>query len=373
MARPLDEKSGPPERRYVVRREHRVHMEKTQTRRLNRWQDTRGSLFGLKLFLIVTAALLSWSAFAEVAAMTPGDSPKESSAAESVPAGVPGPAANPSDPVGGSTLSGEATASPTASPRAQISDVASAVGPLPDALSPWGMFVHADVVVKAVIIGLALASIATWTVLLVKTIQLRAAKRGARRALVILLSARSFLDGAGHFTGQRTAVARLLAAAEDEVDKSRGLSAEGIKERVAWQLERIEVAAGQHIGRGMGILATVGAIAPFVGLFGTVWGIMNSFIGISRAHTTNLAIVAPGIAEALLATAFGLAAAIPAVVIYNVFARSTGSYRAVLSDASVAILRLLSRDLERGALPLNARREPHAADAPALSIVESAE
>jgi biopolymer transport protein ExbB len=123
----------------------------------------------------------------------------------------------------------------------------------------------------------------------------------------------------------------------------------------------------------MGSLATVGAIAPFVGLFGTVWGIMNSFIGISRAHTTNLAIVAPGIAEALLATAFGLAAAIPAVVIYNVFARSTGSYRAVLSDASVAILRLLSRDLERGALPLNARREPHAADAPALSIVESAE
>jgi biopolymer transport protein ExbB len=349
-------------------------MEEAQTRRLDRWQDTRrGSLFGSKLFLIAAALLLSWSAFAEVAPATPGDSPKESGAAVSVPTGAPGPAANPSDPVGSSTPPGEATASPPASPRAQISDVASAVGPLPDALSPWGMFLHADVVVKAVIIGLVLASVATWTVLLVKTIQLRAAKRGARRALVVLLSARSFLDGARHFTGQRTAVARLLAAAEDEVDKSRGLSAEGIKERVAWQLERIEVAAGQHIGRGMGILATVGAIAPFVGLFGTVWGIMNSFIGISRAHTTNLAIVAPGIAEALLATAFGLAAAIPAVVIYNAFARSTGSYRAVLSDASVAILRLLSRDLERDALPLNARREPHAADAPALSIVESAE
>jgi biopolymer transport protein ExbB len=349
-------------------------MKKTQTRRLDRWQDTRrGSLFGFELFLIVVALLLSWSAFAEGAPTTPGDSPKESSAAASVPPGAPGPAANPSSPVESSTLSGEATASPPASPRAQISDVASAVGPLPDALSPWGMFIHADVVVKAVIIGLALASVATWTVLLVKTIQLRAAKRGARRALVILLSARSFLDGARHFTGQRSAVARLLVAAEDELDKSRGLSAEGIKERVAWQLERIEVAAGQHIGRGMGILATVGAIAPFVGLFGTVWGIMNSFIGISRAHTTNLAIVAPGIAEALLATAFGLAAAIPAVVIYNAFARSTGSYRAVLSDASVAILRLLSRDLERGTLPLGARREPHAADAPTLSIVESAE
>jgi biopolymer transport protein ExbB len=259
------------------------------------------------------------------------------------------------------------------SQRAQVSVVTSAGGTLPDALSPWGMFVHADVVVKAVIIGLTLASVATWTVLLVKTIQLRAARREARRALVILLSARSFLDGARHFAGQRKAVALLLAMAEDEVDKSRGLSAEGIKERVAWQLERIEVAAGHQIGRGMGILATVGAVAPFVGLFGTVWGIMNSFIGISRAHTTNLAIVAPGIAEALLATAFGLAAAIPAVVIYNAFARSTGSYRAVLSDASVAILRLLSRDLDRSAVPLNVRREPHTADAPALSIVESAE
>ena len=253
------------------------------------------------------------------------------------------------------------------------SDPASAGSTLPDALSPWGMFIHADVVVKAVIIGLVLASVATWTVLLVKTLQLGAAKRETRRALAALLAAPSFVDAARQFHGQRTAVALLLATAEDEVTKSRGLAAEGIKERVAWQLERIEVAAGQQIGRGMGVLATVGAVAPFVGLFGTVWGIMNSFIGISRAHTTNLAVVAPGIAEALLATAFGLAAAIPAVVIYNAFARSTGGYRAVLADASVAMLRLLSRDLDRNTLPLEVRRSPHAVDAPALSIVESAE
>ena len=254
-----------------------------------------------------------------------------------------------------------------------VSEVTSASGTLPDALSPWGMFVHADIVVKAVIIGLTLASVATWTVLLVKTMQLRAAKREARRALPVLLSARSFPDGARQFAGQDNAIGRLLAMAADEMDKSGGLSVEGIKERVAWQLERIEVAAGHQIGRGMGVLATVGAVAPFVGLFGTVWGIMNSFIGISRAHTTNLAVVAPGIAEALLATAFGLAAAIPAVVIYNAFARSTGSYRALLSDASVAILRLLSRDLDRGAARPDVRRGPHTMDAPALSIVESAE
>jgi biopolymer transport protein ExbB len=104
------------------------------------------------------------------------------------------------------------------------------------------------------------------------------------------------------------------------------------------------------------VLATIGSTAPFVGLFGTVWGIMNSFIGISKSQTTNLAVVAPGIAEALLATAFGLAAAIPAVVIYNVFARSISGYRALLGDASAEVLRLVSRDLERPAATSPARR-----------------
>jgi biopolymer transport protein ExbB len=99
--------------------------------------------------------------------------------------------------------------------------------------------------------------------------------------------------------------------------------------------------------RGTGLLATIGATAPFVGLFGTVWGIMNSFIGISKAQTTNLAVVAPGIAEALLATAIGLVAAIPAVVVYNAFARSITGYRALLADASAEVLRLVSRDLDR--------------------------
>jgi biopolymer transport protein ExbB len=99
--------------------------------------------------------------------------------------------------------------------------------------------------------------------------------------------------------------------------------------------------------RGTGALATIGAVAPFVGLFGTVWGIMNSFINISKQHTTNLAVVAPGIAEALLATALGLFAAIPAVVIYNVFSRSIAAYRALHADCTAEVLRLLSRDLDR--------------------------
>ena len=348
-------------------------MDVSQHRQVARKQGNRlGSWFGLELLLIVVVSLLSWNAFADEPGRTSEAATRGSSAAVSIPS-VPSATAGPAAAaIGSSTSPAPAIASSALTPRA-ASDATSAGGTLPDALSPWGMFVHADVVVKAVIIGLILASVATWTVLLVKTIQLGAAKRKARRALRILLSAPSLLDVARHFAGQGKAVALLLATAEDEVDRSRGLAVEGIKERVAWQLERIEVAAGQQMGRGMGVLATVGAVAPFVGLFGTVWGIMNSFIGISRAHTTNLAVVAPGIAEALLATAFGLAAAIPAVVIYNAFARSTGGYRSVLGDASVAILRLLSRDLDRSTSPLDLRRSPHALDAPALSIVESAE
>jgi biopolymer transport protein ExbB len=97
----------------------------------------------------------------------------------------------------------------------------------------------------------------------------------------------------------------------------------------------------------MGVLATIGSTAPFVGLFGTVWGIMNSFINISKSQTTNLAVVAPGIAEALLATAIGLVAAIPAVIIYNHFARGTRTYLELVSRASGAAARLLSRDLDR--------------------------
>jgi len=266
------------------------------------------------------------------------------------------------------------SATPSGSLRAQSSlDATSTAGPLPDELSPWSMFLHADIVVKAVIIGLALASVATWTVLLVKTIQLRLARRAARRASMVLMSSPSLLSAIRQLAGQRSAVIRFLTAAEDELDKSRDLSPEGIKERIAWELERLQGAAARQIGRGMGVLATIGAVAPFIGLFGTVWGIMNSFVGISRAHTTNLAVVAPGIAEALLATAFGLVAAIPAVVIYNVFVRSIGGYRADLTDASVAILRLLSRDLERDNLAVDVRRGPRAADAPALSIAQSAE
>ena len=223
---------------------------------------------------------------------------------------------------------------------------------LPQDLSPWGMFEDADVLVKIVLIGLALASLVTWTVWLAKTFELRSARKQVRQNLRVLNSAATFAQAHEQLRDGESPVALLMQAAGQEIRLSANLRAEGLKERIAWQLERIEMAVSRKISRGTGVLATIGSTAPFVGLFGTVWGIMNSFIGISNAHTTNLAVVAPGIAQALLATALGLFAAIPAVMIYNVLARQTAHYRASLGDASAQVMRLVSRDLDRAKMPM---------------------
>jgi biopolymer transport protein ExbB len=218
---------------------------------------------------------------------------------------------------------------------------------LPRDLSPWGMFLNADIVVKAVMVGLAFASLVTWTVALAKGLEVLMARRRLRHGLRVLSQARSLADAARQLDSGDT-VAALIEAALVEVQVSADASdKDGIKERVALRLSRVEAEAGRRMTRGTGALATIGATAPFVGLFGTVWGIMNSFIGISKQHTTNLAVVAPGIAEALLATALGLFAAIPAVVIYNMFSRSITAYRALYADCTAEVLRLLSRDLDR--------------------------
>jgi biopolymer transport protein ExbB len=226
---------------------------------------------------------------------------------------------------------------------------------LPHDLSPWGMFMGADMVVKAVMIGLAFASLVTWTVWLAKSLELAAAKMRAQRALGRIMEARSLTELAPAMAKQSDPAALMVQAARHEVELSTDAldyaKGEGLKERVTSHLSRIEAQAGRRMARSTGVLATIGSTAPFVGLFGTVWGIMNSFIGISQAQTTNLAVVAPGIAEALLATALGLVAAIPAVVIYNVFARSIAGYRQVLADASAGIERLASRDLDFRAVP----------------------
>ncbi len=229
---------------------------------------------------------------------------------------------------------------------------------LPRDLTPWGMFLNADPIVKGVLIGLLFASIVTWTVWLAKTIEILVARRRVSSALSILPAATSVSTGDERLSATNNEIGRFVAAAITELRLSPDpFERDGIKERIASRLERLEASFSRRISRGTGVLATIGATAPFIGLFGTVWGIMNSFVGISKAHTTNLAVVAPGIAEALLATAFGLAAAIPAVMIYNVFARWTAGYRALLGDGAAEVLRLVSRDLDRpAAAPGSPRR-----------------
>jgi biopolymer transport protein ExbB len=218
---------------------------------------------------------------------------------------------------------------------------------LPRNLSPWGMFVNADIVVKVVMVGLAFASAVTWTIWLAKTVELRRKTVIARRRLGLLERDAALADIAQESRDGRDAVAQIIQSAAREASLSGGVIDDGFRERVALRLDRVEAAMARQVARGTGLLATIGATAPFVGLFGTVWGIMNSFIGISEAHTTNLAVVAPGIAEALLATALGLVAAIPAVVIYNHLTRSIAAYRALIGDASAMVLLLISRQGDR--------------------------
>src|SRR6516165_7377432 len=235
------------------------------------------SCFRAILGLVLALAMLS---MAEVSFAQPAPAPQQ--AVPSSPSQLPpAPAIAPSQ----ATVQGASTDAATAPLDSVSRSVKSTTVTLRE-LSPWSMFLSADIVVKAVMIGLAIASLVTWTIF----------------------------------------IAKMIVRAE-----------------------------ARRIRLGMGLLATIGATSPFIGLFGTVWGIMNSFIGISKSQTTNLAVVAPGIAEALLATAIGLVAAIPAVIIYNHFSRMTKGYLELVSRASGASARLLSRDLDRSHGSLHTR------------------
>ena len=219
---------------------------------------------------------------------------------------------------------------------------------LPEAdMSPWGMYQQADIVVQSAMLGLLLASVITWTIWLAKSLELFAARRQLGRGLQALRQAKDLGEAQRNVPPDSPAGQLLLDAREELQLSATARDPAGTKERVSFRLERLVAASGRQMSKGTGVLATIGATAPFVGLFGTVWGIMNSFIGIAKTQTTNLAIVAPGIAEALLATAMGLVAAIPAVVIYNLFARAIGSYKAQLTDAAAQVLLLVSRDLDQ--------------------------
>lgn len=214
--------------------------------------------------------------------------------------------------------------------------------------SPIRMFMEADWVIKSVMITLLFASIMSWMIFIGRIFLLCQARTGLRRNYRRLDLCVNLREARSVFEKHHTAIGRMVRAAVDEWTRSAHApeTRDGIKERVSGALARVEAGAVRQMSGGMGVLANVASTAPFVGLFGTVWGIMNSFVSISESHTTNLAVVAPGIAEALLATALGLVSAIPAVIFYNFLSRSIGAYRSLLADAASLIERKLSRELD---------------------------
>jgi biopolymer transport protein ExbB len=327
---------------------------------------------------LLAAALMTMTGAAVRAQETPAPAPVETPAtqAQTAPteapaAATPAPAAPaidlaPTPPATPASPDADASPAPLAAPDmpgASATDItppvaepapAVAAEGLPHDLSPWGMFMAADMVVKSVMVGLALASLVTWTVWLAKSFEIFGARRRMRAARALLNDCADLGAARQVFAGQRGVVPLMVRATHEESRASAAAlshsGGDGLKERVGSHLSRIEAEAGRRMTRGTSIIATIGSVAPFVGLFGTVWGIMNSFIGISESQTTNLAVVAPGIAEALLATAMGLVAAIPAVVIYNHLARTITGYRQQLGDISANLERMVSRDLDHGRL-----------------------
>lgn len=222
-------------------------------------------------------------------------------------------------------------------------------------MSPWGMFMMATIVVKIVMVSLVLASIVTWALLISKWLSMAGLNSATNRVLRDFRDSKSLQDAAGKLSrgAAATPAGRMLLAAADELRASgapsTGEKRDHLTSRISARMSIAQAESNQEIGGGMQIFATTGSISPFVGLFGTVYGIMNSFIGIAQSQTTNLAVVAPGIAEALFATAIGLFAAIPAVIFYNYFARAITAYNTRLDNFSGEVLVRLSRQLDTGA------------------------
>lgn len=208
------------------------------------------------------------------------------------------------------------------------------------------MLAAAHWVVQAVSVVLGLGVFATLTVLLHKVAELWLAGHRLRAALALLDRAATLEEAARLLEGRHSAAAEMARVARDEVGRGAG-DRGGLRERVRARIDRVAARSAARWRRGTGVLATVAATAPFIGLFGTVWGIMSSFLAISAEGTTNLAVVAPGIAEALLVTGIGLVAAIPAVMVYNAVQRRVAGLRQDMADAAVAVELLLSRDLDR--------------------------
>jgi biopolymer transport protein ExbB len=221
------------------------------------------------------------------------------------------------------------------------------------------MFIAAKPVVKVVMIGLMLASIFSWTLLITKLLEFRSLNRVSDNFLEAFRGAKSINDmgriaESEEFGGNPLADMAAAAAMEIELSRQAGLQVAGEHRDTTIMRAQAAVAAVQaslarRLSSGMQFLASVGSNGPFIGLFGTVYGIMDSFIGIANTNTTNLAVVAPGIAEALLATGLGLFAAIPSVIFYNYFQTRISAYGARSEGFVAELMNAISRQLDKGA------------------------
>ncbi|MCR5876192.1 tonB-system energizer ExbB [Phenylobacterium sp. J426] len=256
----------------------------------------------------------------------------------------------------------ESTAAPAAAPADGAAGPESADPPTmkhAGKLNVGTMFMDADPVVKVIMIGLALASVFTWTLLLTKSLEFRALNRVTDNFLENFRGAKSINDMnriamSEEFDGNPLADMAAAAAQEIELSRQAGLQITGEHRdstiyRAQAAVGAVQASLARRLSGGMQFLASVGSNGPFIGLFGTVYGIMNSFIGIANTNTTNLAVVAPGIAEALLATGLGLFAAIPSVIFYNYFQTRISAYGARSEGFVAELMNAISRQLDKGA------------------------
>jgi biopolymer transport protein TolQ len=223
------------------------------------------------------------------------------------------------------------------------------IQPSTDLMSPLNLFLQADIVVKAVMVGLLLASVWTWAIIFTHAIRLKRVNAASDRYEKDFWSTTDIDSFHSNRGQEQLPIAAVLRAGLDEWRKSTRtaqVDRAGTRERLA---SRMGIAAADELDRlgdRLNILATVGSVAPFVGLFGTVWGIMRAFTNIASANNTSLAVVAPGIAEALFATAIGLFAAIPAVIAYNRLSHGLDLLEARLARFADRFHATLSRELE---------------------------
>jgi biopolymer transport protein ExbB len=234
---------------------------------------------------------------------------------------------------------------PAAAPAPTDPAAAAAEEEKKPSITPITMFLEASIVVKVVMVLLMAWSVVTWALMFSKLAFFSGLNGTTNRFLAAFRGAGSLTDAAktAGRNFRNNALAKMLIAAADEIGTGKKA---GLSTRVAQRMGIVQAEVGEELSTGMGIFATVGSIAAFVGLFGTVWGIMNSFIGIAETQTTNLAVVAPGIAEALFATGIGLFAAVPAVIFYNMFARRIGAYQTRMDNFASEVLVRVAREHE---------------------------